>query len=240
MSSRSRRSEPSSSRPNPTLIAIVLVIIGAAVALGAERLATPGPAATPRPTATADAADLQPTDDDTVDGSVAPSGGPADSTGPSPSPVAPALEAAMPHSVNGTALTVETDLGSAILGSDPGSRSFAAAISTLGVSADKLEVAFAYDEAGTLPLTVVGFRLPGTPAAKLRTLVLQGWLSTLVPGVKSASVSLSGTAATKVSYADDGADEYVFTKGDAVFIVETSDEAQAIAIVAATKAPAGS
>lgn len=238
--SRSRRSEPVSSRPNSTLIAVVLVVIGATVALGAERLAAPGSAATPRPTATADAAALLPSASSLVDSSGAPSDIPTDSTGPSPSPVAPVLEAAMPHEVNSTPLTVEADLGSSILGSDPGSRSFAAAISTLGVTSDKLEVAFAYDEAGSLPLTVVGFRLPGIPVARLRTLVLQGWLSTLVPGVKSAEVSLGGTPATRVSYADNGADEYVFTKGDAVFIVETSDQAMATAIVAATRAPAGS
>jgi len=239
MPSRSRRSEPASSRPNPTLIAIVLVVIGATVALGAERLAAPSAAPTPRPTATADAADLLPTNNDFVDPSDVPSDDSLPPDAPSSSLVAPILEAAMPHSVNSTALTVEADLGSSILGSDPGSRSFAAAISTLGVTPDKLEVAFAYDEAGALPLTVVGFRLPGTSAAKLKPLVLQGWLSTLVPGVKTAEVSLGGTSATRVSYTDNGSDEYVFTKGDAVFIVETSDEAMANAIVAATKAPAG-
>jgi hypothetical protein len=240
MPSRNRRSEPLSSRPNPTLIAIVLVILGASVALGAERLATPGASPTPRPTATADAAELLPTDSDFLDSSDAPSEDPLTSDGPSPSPVAPLLEAAMPHAINGTTLTVEADLGSAILGSDPGSRSFAAAISTLGVTSDKLEVAFAYDEAGALPLTVIGFRLPGTEATKLRTLVLQAWLSTLVPGVKTSEVTLGSTAATKVTYGDDGADEYVFIKGDAVFIAETSDQAQATAAIAATKAPAGS
>jgi hypothetical protein len=240
MPSRSRRSEPLSSRPNPTLIAIVLVIIGATVALGAERLAAPAAAPSARPSASAAAVDPLATNNDVVDSSDFPSDAPVDSAGPSPSPVAPILEAAMPHALNSTALTVEADLGSSILGSDPGSRSFAAAISTLGVTSDKLEVAFAYDEAGALPLTVVGFRLPGTSAAKLKPLVLQGWLSTLVPGVKTAEVSLGGTSATKVSYTDQGADEYVFTKGDAVFIVETSDESMATAIVGATKAPAGS
>jgi hypothetical protein len=240
MPSKSRRSDPVSSRPNPTIIAIVLVIIGATVALGAERLVAPGATPTPRPSATA-AADLLPSDNDVVDSSDFPSEDPlAASDAPSSSPVAPILEAAMPHTINGTTLTVEADLGSAILGSDPGSRSFAAAISTLGVTSDKLEVAFAYDEAGALPLTVIGFRLPGTSAAKLQTLVLQAWLSTLVPGVKTTDVTLGSTAATKVSYGDDGADEFVFTKGDAVFIVETSDAAQATAIIAATKAPAGS
>jgi hypothetical protein len=237
MPSRSRQSQPQSFRPNPTLIAIVLVVIGATVALGAERLATSSPTATPRPTATANPADLVPSDDPLA--SDLPTEAVDESAGPSPSPVAPELEAAMPHKINDTALTVEADLGSSILGSDPGSRSFAAAISTLGVSSDKLQVAFAYDEAGTLPITVVGFRLPGITVTKLRTLVLQAWLSTLVPGVKSAETTLGGVATTKVSYGDQGAEEYVFTRGDAVFIAEASDDATATAIIAATKAPAG-
>jgi hypothetical protein len=239
MPSRSRRSDSSVSRPNPTIIAIVLVVIGATVALGAERLANPATASpTPRPTATADAADLSSQDPTLADASDEPSDLPSDSAGPSPSPVAPLLEAAMPHKINDTALTVEADLGSSILGTDPGSRSFAAAVATLGITADKLEVAFAYDEAGALPLTVVGFRLPGVAVAKLQPLVLQAWLSTLVPGVKSAPVTLGTVAATKVSYNDEGADEFVFTRGDAVFIVETSDEAMATAAAAATRAPA--
>lgn len=239
MPSRSRQSDPPSFRPNPTLIAIVLVVIGATVALGAERLASPTPSATSRPTATANPAVLSPSDDPTL-ASDEPTEAVDESAGPSPSPVAPELEAAMPHKINDTALTVEADLGSSILGTDPGSRSFAAAISTLGVSSDNLQVAFAYDEAGTLPITVVGFRLPTVTAAKLRTLVLQAWLSTLVPGVKSADTTLGGVATTKVSYGDQGADEYVFVRGDAVFIAEASDDATATAIIAATKAPAGS
>src|SRR5262249_27247188 len=56
MPSPKRRSDPPSSRPNPTLIAIVLVVIGATVALGAERLAPlTSSSPTPRPTASADA-----------------------------------------------------------------------------------------------------------------------------------------------------------------------------------------
>jgi hypothetical protein len=42
---------------------------------------------------------------------------------------------------------------------------------------------------------------------------------------------LSGLPATRVSYGDKGADEYVFIHGDGVFIVETSDQTLATAIV---------
>jgi hypothetical protein len=236
MPSRSRRPDPPSSRPNPTLIAIVLVVIGATVALGAERLAAPGAASPTAPPAASALASADPLADSSAFPSDYPSDAPSD--GPSASPVAPQLEAAMPHSVSNTTLTVESDLGSAILGSDPGSRSFAAAISTLGVTSDNLEVAFAYDEAGALPLTVIGFRLPGVAVAKLKTMVLQAWLSTLVPGVKSADATVGGLPATKVTYSDNGADEYVYIRGDAVFIAETTDVNLATAAIGATKVPA--
>ena len=117
---------------------------------------------------------------------------------------------------------MESDLGSTILGNDPGSRSFAAAVSTLGVTPAKLELAFAYDEAGSLAVTVLGFRIPGISPTKLRPLVLETWLSATAPGVKSSSVTIGGIATTKVTYGDEGSDEYVLVRGDAVFVVETS------------------
>ena len=236
-----RRSAPPAGRErtNQALLAIVLVVVGAVAALGFERL-VPGIApgavpATATPAASADIADPFATDaavsDDPGLSSDAPSDAPIDSAQPPASPAAPILDAAMPRAVNGTPLTVETDLGSTILGNDPGSRSFAAAVSTLGVSSDKLEIGFAYDDAGSLPLSVLGFRIAGVSAARLRPLVLESWLSGSAPGVKSSNVTLSGTPVIRVSYGDEGSDEYVFVHGDVVFIVETSDQTLATAVI---------
>ncbi len=235
MPSRARRSTPSS-RVNPTVIAIVLVVIGATVALGSERLAggLGAPAATPSAAVLATdpaAAEASTAPDDSF--AVDDSAPPEDSPLPSDSPAAPILAAEMPHSVNGTTLTVEADLGSAVLGSDPGSRSFGAAVRTLGATPDKVEIAFAYDEAGSLPLTVLGFRIPGVAPAKVRPLVLTAWLAASAPGVKTTEATVAGVPVTKVTYGDQGAEEYVFDHGDSVFVVESADASLAEAAIRA-------
>jgi hypothetical protein len=222
-----------STRPNHALIAIVLVVIGASAALGFERLTSaggPGAGATPSPSS--DVAASSPSDDPAL-ASASGLDTPSDSAAPPASPVAPILDAEMPRSVNGTTLTIETNLGSTILGKDPSSRSFGAAVSTLGVTSDKLEIAFGYDATGALTLSVLGFRIPGIAPTKLRPLVLESWLLASAPGVTSAAVTVGGTAATKVSYGDQGADEYVFVHGDSVFIVESDNQALATAVVQA-------
>jgi hypothetical protein len=226
-------------------MAVVLVAIGGIVALSFDRLAPAGAlggagASAASPSAT-DAADENASEDPFASGDLGlpsdnPSDAPSESDTPSPSPASPVLAAEMPREVSGTPLSVETDLGSEILGKDPSSRSFSAAVGTLGVSPDRLEIGYAYDEAGSLALTVLGFRIPGVTAAKLRPLVLESWLSTTAPGVKSTAVTLSGTPATRVSYGDNGSDEYVFTHGDAVFIIETTDVNLATAVVKAMPA----
>ena len=43
----------------------------------------------------------------------------------------------------------------------------------------------------------------------------------------TSSLDWSGTPVTKVSYGDEAADEYVFTVGDSVFVLETVDAAMA-------------
>jgi hypothetical protein len=249
MRSKTRRSAtmPSPrgpSRPNQVLIAVVLVVIGATIALGFDRLIPPAssrttasPSAPPATDSAVASASDEPLPSDI------PSDAPSDSPSPSPSPVAPILAAAMPHTINGVTLTVESDLGSTILGNDPGSRSFAAAVTTLGVTPAKLELAFAYDEAGSLAVTVLGFRIPGISPAKLRPLVVETWLSATAPGVKSTSITIGGIPTTKVTYGDEGSDEYVLVRGDAVFVVETSNPdlaAAAVQAMAAIPAPSGS
>ena len=75
----------------------------------------------------------------------------------------------------------------------------------------------------------------------MRSAVLEAWLAAGTPGVTTATITLSGAQVTKVSYGDDGADEYVVTVDDSVFVVETTDPTLAASAVAAlTTAPGAS
>jgi hypothetical protein len=223
-------------RTRQVLAGLLLLVVGASVALSAQWLianasgpkadGTPGPSASPAvassPLASAAAA-----------ASASPSA--ASSASPSASPIAaaPLLEAQMPRAVNGTTLTTQSTTGATSLGRDPGSRALNAAVTSLGRKASDLEIAEAYDASGSLALTILGFRVAGLDPTKLRSVLLDAWLSVKTPGVTSSNVSLSGTPATKVSYPDGGPNEYVFVHGDSAFVViSPADSAAANAVAA--------
>ena len=241
---RRRTSPPPAPRPRAVgltsviVVGVVLVALGATLALGIERLLPSGSG-----TAAVTAASTAPSS-----AAAAPSGAasspsasaqPAASSAPSaaPSPAAPVLEAQMPHVINGTTLTIQSATNPASLGTNSSSRALSAAMASLGKKPGDLEIAEAYDPAGALALTVLGFRLAGVDPVKLRTVVLEAWLSTRTPGVTSSSVTLSGTPTTKVTYGDGGPTDFVLVHGDSTFVVVTSDQALAASAVAAIAAP---
>lgn len=216
---------------NQALVGLVLLVAGASVALAGERLVTGGPAATARPSAAASAVAARASSSAPASAAAVASAVPA----PSPTPAAPILEAEMPRAVNGTTLTTQSATDPSSLGNGPNSRALGAAMTSLGKTPADLEIAVAYDATQSLAMSVLGFRVAGIDPAKLRSVVLDAWLSANSSGVTSSSVSLSGTPSTKVSYGDGGPDEYAFVKGDSLFLVETADESLAAAVVATMK-----
>jgi hypothetical protein len=216
------------------VIGLLLVAAGAVAALAVERLVknAPGPGAN---TAAAPSATFGPAASPLASTETAASAEPATSPGPaaSPSPAAPVLEAEMPRAVNGVTLTTESALNATSLGNAPNGRALGAAVTNLGKKPGDLEIADAFDQSGSLSLSILGFRLPGIDPATLRSVVLDAWLSVTSPGITSTSVSLSGTPSTKVSYGDGGPDQYVLVHRDSVFIIVTADQALAASAVAA-------
>jgi len=220
---------------NPLVIAVVLVVLGASTALAVERF-VPVNGSTPSPSAS-DVTGDEALPSDTSD---LPSDDPAESSDEpsvSESPAAPILQAALPTAVNGTPLAAQSALGSSILGADPSSRAPGASVSTLGHKPDDLQVAYAYDESGTLDLTVLGFRIDGVDPQQLEPIILDAWLSSGAAGVKTTSATVSGSEVHEVVYGDEGPTEYVFIRGDSVFVVETTDSSLAAATIAAMPKP---
>ena len=234
MRSKYRRRTPLSPAPRtgrrtrPILVGLVLVVLGAAVALTVERLVpnTPGPAT--RVTAAPSVLPSVPS---------SPSASAQAVASAVPSAAVPVLEAEMPHAINGTILTIKSATNAASLGSDPSSRALSAAMTSLGKKPGDLEIAEAYDASGAVAMTVLGFRVAGVDPVRLRSVVLEAWLSTGTAGVISSNVPLSGTASTRVSYGDGGPSNYVFVHGDGTFVVVTSDQALAVSAVAAMAGP---
>lgn len=231
-----RRSLPPPRRrrgSDQVLAALGLLVVGAVVALGIQRLAEgPAPSASSAPsTAPSDDTGDLPSDD----------AGASDGPDESVAPVSPILEARMPTTISGVTLTIQSAADATSLSNGPNGRALNAAVVHLGKQASDLEIALAYDGAGSLDLTIIGFRANGVDAATMRTAVLEAWLAAGTPGVTTSSVTLSGTAMTKISYGDGGDDEYVLTVGDGVFVLETSDttlaQSAASAITGTATAP---
>lgn len=247
---RSARTERVRPKPTPTgrpsggtstgaqiAIAVALVAVGAIGALVIEHagttggipvaaFATPAPA-TPTPSAVEPSLSAAPGESASASESA------SESASPSPTPASAVLEAALPHYVKNTTLSVQSIVGLSQLGHGPSVRSMGAALASYGTKPDTLEVAEAYDPAGSLNLTVLGFRQPGLDVAKMRTVVLDGWLAANVPGVKTSSVTLSGVPATEIDYGAGGKTEWLLVKGDSVFDIAADNRADAEAAVAA-------
>jgi len=135
------------------------------------------------------------------------------------------LEGVLPDKVGDVQLTKNSTVGD--LGSSPTSRAFTASLRNLGQDAAKIEVAQAFDEANQSDVSVLAFRLPGGDTAKVRQAVIESWLGSGAKGVKTASATLGDKKVTRVTYGDNLSDVYVYTHGNVVFVVETSDPALA-------------
>ena len=212
--------------------AVALLMVGAFAAFGVQGLlAGPAPAASSAPSAA-------PTDDTSATGDtgVIPSNAPADSV----SPASPVLESRIPASINGVTLSIQSAIDATSLSSGPDGRALDAAVVALGKQASDLEVAVANDQTASIDLTIIGFRVDGIAAAEIRKAVMDAWLAAGTPGVATSTIAVSGTQVTKVSYGDGGADEYVLSIGDSVFVLETTDAALAQSAAAALITPSAS
>ena len=148
---------------------------------------------------------------------------PAPTDEASPTPFAPELERLMPSTVGTTKLTIQSASATDLFGDDPASRALSARIRALGGTMDQLEIAQAYDEASALDVSIIGFRLPGADAAKLKTAIVETWLSAGADGIPTTTVTLGGKSLTKVDYGDQGTTQYVYAGTDYVIVIDTAD-----------------
>ncbi len=174
-------------------------------------------------------------------GSVSGSPQPSGLASPQPSaaaasPVAPELQALMPTTVSGTALSVQSATGDQVLGTDARSKALTAALASLGKQPADLQLAQAYDPSSTLDLTVTGFRVPGVAVTKLEPAVLQTWLFAGATGVTTKQTTIGGVTVTEVSYSgvqSVSSVSYVVVRKDAVLVIESGSAALATAAIAA-------
>ena len=129
--------------------------------------------------------------------------------------------------VDGTVLTIDSAIGTDVLGEDQSSRAITAALRAAGKTPADLTLAQAYDETQAADLSIIAFAVDGLSDAKTRDIVLDSWLSASGAGVTRSDVQLGGTTVTRIDYGDDGTKDYVVTRDGAVVVITTADEALA-------------
>jgi hypothetical protein len=152
---------------------------------------------------------------------------------PSDAPAAPELEARLPTEVAGIQLTVDSAIGTDVLGEDASSRAITAALRAAGKSPEDVRLAQAYDETGAADLSILAVEVEGMPEDTLQGIMLDSWLAASGAGVTKTTQMISGREVTVVDYGDDGAKDYVVTDDGAVIIITTAGAEVATAAIAA-------
>jgi len=224
----SRRGRPVAPPPTPpaVLAAIgmsVLALILSATAILLTLSRAPAVALpTPAPTAAALGPTFTPLP--TLGGAtVAPGGTGGATAAPSPVHLAPALEALLPHSVNGVDLSSQSTTGTQGLGTDPSSTSLIASLKNLGKTPADLQIAEAYDVSGTIDLSITVFQVNGVDPTALRQAIIASWLAAGSSGVTTTQQTIGQKPVVTVDYGDGSADDYLYVHGAVVFDVSTSD-----------------
>jgi hypothetical protein len=152
---------------------------------------------------------------------------------PSAAAAAPELEAHLPTEVGSTVLTVDSAVGTDVLGEDQSSRAITAALRAEDKTPADLTLAQAYDESQAADLSILAIAVEGLSEAKTRTIVLNSWLSASGAGVTQEDVELGGRTVTRIDYGDDGAKDYVVSGDGAIIVVTSADEALATSAIEA-------
>lgn len=152
---------------------------------------------------------------------------------PSDAAAAPGLEAKLPTQVGDTALTVDSALGTDILGDDSASRAITAALRAEGKTAEDLTMAQAYDETQAVDLSILAVAIDGLSEDTTKQIVMDSWLAASGAGIERTDVDWSGKTLTAIDYGDGGAKDYVLAEDGAVLVITSMDEALAKTAVAA-------
>ena len=198
--------------PTVAMIAIVVATAGwttvAVLALSGR-----GDEASPSPSQIADVQSSdQPTD----------SSEPIDTPVPE-SHVSPALEALLPKTWEGTALSSQSVSGETLLTDDAFSTAFSQFLVSKGKTPVDLIFAQAYpDPTSPVDLTIGVYKISGTTAADTSNAVIGAWKANY-PGLTTKATTVGGKKVSHGVLPDAGADGYWYEHDDVVYEVLTAD-----------------
>lgn len=149
------------------------------------------------------------------------------------------LESLLPATLSGTTLQVQSWDGDGLLTDDPWSTSMAAFLAAACKVPADLRVAQSYDPDQAMDASVGVYHVDGVEASALRDALIAAWKGDY-PDMTVSQVKLGGKDVTKGEFGEDTITSYLYLFGDKVYDIESSDEAIAIAALAALPAPEGS
>ena len=163
---------------------------------------------------------------------------------PTPPPVAdthdaPELEALLPLTLGETPLQVQSWTGETHLSDDPWSTSMTTFLTNAGKTPKDLRVALATDPAQTLDGNVWLYHVDGVKGSAVQDALIAAW-KVDYPEMTVSTLTLDGKTITKCDFGEQAEADYFYMRDDYVFDIETSDEAIAIAALAALPAPGAS
>lgn len=134
---------------------------------------------------------------------------------------APSLEAVLPTSVQGTALTTTSWLGGTILSTDAWSKSIEGFLTSHELSPNDLKIAQAYDPTGTLDVATVAFEAPNVAASSLVSALVAAW-RTDYPGLQTSTITLGGKKVTKGIFPEQSIASYWYAVNGVAYEIDSS------------------
>ena len=142
-----------------------------------------------------------------------------------------AMESLLPTTVSGTALQVQSWNGDGVLADDPWSASMTTFLTaSCKVPAD-LHLAQSYDPNEALDISIGVYKVDGVSVTALRDALIEAWKGDY-PDTKASQVTIGGKELTKVDFGPDSPASYLWVHDDAVYDIESSDEAIVTAALA--------
>jgi hypothetical protein len=234
-SRRVRESKEASRRPDPAtsgqnvwqIIAIVALLAATAgwTTVAVIALRDPGSSAVVTPT---DSTDPEASDED----SAPPVGDSHD---------APDLEAALPASVNGVDLQLQSVTGDQLMGDDPWSTTVTAFLTSVGKTPPDLKWAQAYDPNDSLNGSFEAYQLADADPAKLQETLIAAW-KTDYPDLKLSDVTIGDQKMVRidVNVEEQASSSFLFVRNGILYNVTTDDQELVASAVKGLPAPGAS
>jgi hypothetical protein len=151
----------------------------------------------------------------------------------------PALEALLPHELNGRPLSSQSWSGDEVLAEDEWSATVRAFLTSVGKIPTDLGFAQAYDPADDgLDVTVGVFALDGVDPAGLRDAIIDAWRGDYAE-LEVSTITLGGAEVTKGNFGAGEINSYWLIGDGRVYDIGSADESLAAAAIAALPPSSG-